>query len=72
MNVEEIIERECPRYVKKQIVRHKKTVWAILDTHTHSPEQFPVKCYAVGDKSIDVTLDKLNSDYEQHLMKVIQ
>lgn len=67
MNVEEIIKRECPRYVKKEMIRHGKRVWAIIDTHNSYPENYPVSCYAVGDNSIDIALNRLNSDYEQQL-----
>lgn len=67
MNIDEIIERECPRYVKTVIMRFDERVQAIIDSHSGASHPVPVKTFRLGDESIDEELDKLNSDYEQHL-----
>lgn len=63
--IDEIIARECPRYVKKEIIYHGKNVQAIIDTHTRPI--FPTKIASIGDKNIDRELDKMNTEYENQL-----
>jgi len=63
--IEEVIARECPRYVKKQIIYHGEDVQAIFDTHTNIP--LPIKVFQIGDKRADAELDRMNSDYETRL-----
>lgn len=63
--IEEVIARECPRYVKKEIIHRGENVQAIMDTHTNI--QLPIKVFQIGDKRADAELDRMNSDYETRL-----
>ena len=63
--IDEVIARECPRYIKKEIVYHGKNVQAIIDTHTMGG--VPTKITPIGDKNIDDELVKMNAEYENHL-----
>lgn len=71
MNLERIIEIECPRYVKKTIYQGDKKVQAIVDLHSMYPDGCPVKI-APLDENIDDELEKMNLDYENHLREVFQ
>lgn len=67
MKINDVIARECPRYVKRKLIYHEKHVQAIIDPHTHNSINYPVKVALIGDKNIDVELNKMNSEYENHL-----
>ncbi|MBR3139866.1 MAG: hypothetical protein IKF11_03240 [Methanobrevibacter sp.] len=65
MNIDEIIERECPRYAKKEIRRHNTRLQAIIDTH--SGMETPLKVFPLGDDGINKVLEQMNSEYESQL-----
>ena len=70
MNINEIIERECPRYAKKEIIRHNTRLQAIIDTHTNI--EYPLKVFPLGDDGINKVLEQMNSEYESHLRRFFQ
>ena len=66
--IDEIIARECPRYVKKEMCYHNKHIQAIIDTHADDyGQKIPVKQFSLEDKECDQELNKMNFDYENHL-----
>lgn len=65
MNIDEIIEKECPRYVKKEIRRHNTRLQAIIDTH--GGMETPLKVFPPGDDGINKVLEQMNSEYESQL-----
>lgn len=71
MNIERIIELECPRYAKKTITSGDKQVQAIVDLHSMFPDGCPVKIASL-DENIDDELEKMNQEYENHLREVFQ
>ena len=70
MNIDGIIERECPRYAKKEIRRHNTRLQAIIDTH--SSMETPLKVFPLGDKGINNVLEQMNSEYESQLRRFFQ
>ena len=70
MNIDEIIERECPRYAKKEIRRHNTRLQAIIDTH--GSMKTPLKVFPLGDDGINKVLEQMNSEYESQLRRFFQ
>ena len=63
--IEEIIKRECPRYVQREMIYHNKLRTVIIDTHSSLS-------YPVVIEPEEGLLDKMNSEYEQHLRSVLE
>lgn len=70
MNIDEIIERECPRYAKKEIRRNNTRLQAIIDTH--SSIETPLKVFPLGNDGINKVLEQMNSEYESHLRRIFR
>lgn len=65
--IDEIIARECSRYIKKETIYHGENVQAIYDTHSMGYLNNPIKVAPIGDKHIDSELIRMNAEYENQL-----
>lgn len=63
--IENVIKRECPRYVQCEMIYHNRLRTVIMDTHSSS--SYPVVIEPEGG-----LLDKTNSEYEQHLRRALE
>ena len=71
MNLQEVIERECPRYAKKETIYCGERKQVIIDLHSPSWQVHGGTVIGVYplDENIEEILDSMNKDYEIQLLK---